>query len=451
MASACSRVAPPTPPSSYLFLWAGDAEGKASDFLGVIDADPRSAHYGAIVASLPTGMAGTHPHHTEHEMPAGSHLLANGFHAGRTWLFDLTQPLHPRIAATFGDLAGFSHPHTYIRTPDGHVLATFQYAAGQRRAARAWRGAAVAARTTGGLVEMNERGQVVKRGGARDASIADSQIFPYSVLPMPAIDRAVSTTTDMDEKNTEATSEWLQFWRLSDLTLLRSLALEPGPRGDEHKLTGELRLLPDGQSVYIHTFSCGLYLLRGVDQLNRASASSIVRREGLRRPGAHRHYWLQPVPARTRSSHWTSPTLSTARSLQRHTRRRRGAALDRDRSQRPSHRLEFGRVREEQPAVRHQLRPQDGQARDRRHVSRRRQHASGNRSDRQDVAAWLHGEGPAARNGLLAMSGRNQGCNASVKVRAADRISTAAEGKSRRLRVTHPRQGADHYGDQGDG
>ena len=30
-------------------------------------------------------------------MLASGHLLANGFHAGRTWLFDLSQPLHPLI------------------------------------------------------------------------------------------------------------------------------------------------------------------------------------------------------------------------------------------------------------------------------------------------------------------------------------------------------------------
>lgn len=72
-------------PGSYLFLWAGaDAESKASHFLAVIDAAPESPSYGSVVASIPTGESGSHPHHTEHEMPANGHLLANGFHAGRT-------------------------------------------------------------------------------------------------------------------------------------------------------------------------------------------------------------------------------------------------------------------------------------------------------------------------------------------------------------------------------
>ncbi|MBA3271277.1 MAG: hypothetical protein H0T71_12285, partial [Acidobacteria bacterium] len=246
--------------SSYLFLWAGDAEHKASDFLAVIDANPTSPRYGTIVASIPTGMPGSHPHHTELEMPAGGHLLANGFGAGRSWLFDLTEPVKPRLLTAFDDLAGYSHPHTYIRLANGNVLATFQYQslaqpAASNAAPEAMHGAAHGVapasigRAAGGLVEMDERGTVVRSGAARDDAIQNRWIYPYSVLPLPAIDRAISTTTDMDEGNTKATSEWLQFWRLSDLTLLRSMALKPGPRGNEHQLTGEPRLLADGKSI----------------------------------------------------------------------------------------------------------------------------------------------------------------------------------------------------------
>jgi hypothetical protein len=101
----------------------------------------------------------------------------------------------------------------------------------------------------------------------------------------------------MDESNLEATSEWVQLWRLSDLTLLRTMALRPGPRGDEHQLTGEPRLLSDGKSVYIHTFQCGLYLLRGVDQPEPV-ASLVWTFEGKNCgvPALTGHYWLQPVP-----------------------------------------------------------------------------------------------------------------------------------------------------------
>ncbi len=295
-------------PASYLFVWAGDADTKASDFLGVIDADPKSPGYGKIVASLPVGDVGTYPHHTEHEMPANGHLLANGFGAGKTWLFDLTKPLEPRILASFGDLAGFSHPHTFIRLANGNVMATFQYLAtpakvpmahhhGASQEAAAETKAETPASATGGLVEIDETGRVIRSAAAGDPAIADKRIYPYSVLPLPAIDRAVSTTTDMNPGNTKATSEWVQLWRWSELELLRSIALPPGPRGDEHKLTGEPRLLADGRSVYIHTFDCGLYLLRDIDR-TEPTVRFVHGFEGkdCGVPVLTGNYWLQPVP-----------------------------------------------------------------------------------------------------------------------------------------------------------
>lgn len=285
-AAACKSE----PAPSYLFVWAGDSAGQSSDFLAVIDATPGSTQYGAIVASLPVGAAGTHPHHTEAEMPTGGHLLANGFHAGTSWLFDLTQPREPRIVTSFGDKAGFSHPHTYVRLASGNVLATFQYGHAHGGTASG------PAHRTGGLVEMDERGQVIRSGSARDTAISDPLLYPYSVLPLPALDRAVSTTTDMDPNDTAATARWIQLWRLSDLTLLKSFALAPGPRGTEHRWTGEPHLLPDG-SVYIHTFMCGLYRLTDLGAA-QPSASLVYTFEGkyCGVPILTGHWWLQTVP-----------------------------------------------------------------------------------------------------------------------------------------------------------
>ncbi|MGE0460111.1 MAG: hypothetical protein AB7Q16_01960 [Vicinamibacterales bacterium] len=306
--AACA--APASDPSSYLFLWAGDAKGEASDFLAVIDATPSSAGYGTIITSLPTGVAGTHPHHTEHEMPANAHLLANGFHAGRTWLFDLSSPREPRILASFADVGEFTHPHTFIRLANGNVLATFQYSTSPTAPDHATThdappGSAEPGREkattsdpiTGGLVEMDERGTLIRSASASDPAIADRALYPYSVLPLPAFDVAVSTTTDMNAENLTATSEWVQFWRLSDLTLLRTMALPPGPRGTEHQYSGEPRLLADGKSVYVHTFNCGLYLLRDVDRPEpRATFVWSFQGKDCGVPVLTGHYWLQTVP-----------------------------------------------------------------------------------------------------------------------------------------------------------
>ena len=300
IASTACRAEKATTPDEYLFVWAGDSAGKASDFLAVIDAAPASPTYGAVVASLPTGEAGTHPHHTEAQLAASGHLLANGFHAGRTWLYDLSAPRTPKIVTSFGDLAGFSHPHSFVRLADGNVLATFQYtadAAPKSDHAHGDSAANASAARTGGLVEMDETGRVIRSGAASDSAIADRYIYPYAVLPLAGIDRAVSTTSDMNPDNKPATSQWVQLWRLSDLKLLRSVALAPGPRGDEHRFTGEPRLLADGKSIYIHTFNCGLYLLRGVDG-DQPTSTFVHAFQGINCgvPVVVGRYWLQTVP-----------------------------------------------------------------------------------------------------------------------------------------------------------
>jgi 56kDa selenium binding protein (SBP56) len=292
---ACAACRPAGP---YLYVWAGDGDGRASDFLAVIDANASSPTYGSIVASIPTGVAGAHPHHTEMVMPENGHLLANGFHAGRTWLFDLTQPQRPRVLASFGDLAGYSHPHSFLRLPNGHLLVTFQYKSDSAGKGTEHAGMLMSKEeATGALVEMEEGGKVVRVGAASDTAIADRHIYPYGAVPMPSIDRIVSTTTDMNDKDTLATSTWIQFWKLSDLKLLKSIALPAGPRGDENKFTGEARLLADGKSVYVHTFNCGLYLVRDVDGV--APRATLVHTfEGINCgvPILTGHYWLQTVP-----------------------------------------------------------------------------------------------------------------------------------------------------------
>ena len=90
---------------------------------------------------------------------------------------------------------------------------------------------------------------VFPRPSASDPAINDRFIYPYSVLPIAPIDRALSTTTDMNPGNKRATSQWVQLWRVSDLTLLRSIALPPGPRGNEQEFSGEPMLLPAGKGA----------------------------------------------------------------------------------------------------------------------------------------------------------------------------------------------------------
>jgi hypothetical protein len=77
----------------YLFAWTGDVAGKGDDFLAVIDADPASPSYGHLVTTVATDQQTMYVHHTEYTMPASGMLFANDHDAGRTFTFDVRDPL----------------------------------------------------------------------------------------------------------------------------------------------------------------------------------------------------------------------------------------------------------------------------------------------------------------------------------------------------------------------
>ena len=250
--SACTPAekAPEAPASSdYLYLWTASADSTQPDFLAVLDVRPDTGRYGSLVTTLPVPGLRNVPHHTEHELPADRQFFVNGFASGQSWIFDLSSPAQPRIAAQFGDVEGYMHPHSFLRLPSGNVLATFQMRHGDSGV------------RTGGLVEMTPAGEVIRSSSA-DYPGADSALRTYSAGIVAPLDRIVTTTTDMD---TDAPAREIQVWRLSDLQLLHTFTLPNGPRGDESLYSAEPRILEDGRTVLVSTFACGLYLMDGLD------------------------------------------------------------------------------------------------------------------------------------------------------------------------------------------
>ena len=256
--AACGpKPAPESAPArQYLYLWTASTDSTAPDFLAVLDVTEDSARYGRLVTTLPAPGLGNYPHHTEHELPADRQLFANGFGSGTTYIFDLTAPAAPRLAAQFGEVDGMAHPHSFLRLPNGNVLATYQ----MRHAGGAM--------LPGGLAELTPAGQVIR--SVRDSAAGlDPQTRVYSAAIVPPLDRIVTTTTDMDADY--PASRQLQLWRLSDLALLRTFSLPEGPEGG---LTAEPRVLADGKTVLVSTFQCGLYLLSGLE--TEAPAAQLV-------------------------------------------------------------------------------------------------------------------------------------------------------------------------------
>ena len=186
--------------STHMFAWAWDVDKDADDFLAVVDVDRRSATYGQVVRTLPAP-GGRGAHHVEYEMST-SQLFANSFETGHTFVFDLSDPVRPRLFSDFGDAGPYSHPHSFARTPSGTVLATYQGLAADHRA-------------TGGLVELDSRGRMLRATSA--ASPLDRDIRPYSLAVVPQLDRVVTTSADM---HGVAVGRSIQVWRLSDLTVL---------------------------------------------------------------------------------------------------------------------------------------------------------------------------------------------------------------------------------------
>lgn len=275
-----------TATAEYLYLWTASADSTQADFLAVLDVTDSSARYGRLVTTLPVPGLRNRPHHTEHEMPADHQLFANGFGSGKSFIFDLTDPARPRLAEQFGDIEDYTHPHSFLRLPGGHVLATFQ----MRHSPTGM--------TPGGLVELTPAGQPVRSRSANAPGL-DPETRVYSAGVVPALDRIVSTTTDMAEDS--PASRQLQIWRLSDLALLHTITLPDGPGGDESRLTAEPRVLADGRTVLVSTFNCGLYLMEGL--ASEAPSGRLVA-SFPRKPGTYcaipvvaGQYYLVTVPA----------------------------------------------------------------------------------------------------------------------------------------------------------
>ena len=87
----------PTASAQHLYLWTASADAGEPDFLAVLDVTERPDRYGRLVTTLPVPGRSNGPHHTEHEMPKDRQLFANGFATGQSFIFDLKNPLKPRI------------------------------------------------------------------------------------------------------------------------------------------------------------------------------------------------------------------------------------------------------------------------------------------------------------------------------------------------------------------
>jgi hypothetical protein len=278
-------AAPPAQPSKYVVTWAMEsavypANGSGHDFLAVFDIS--DGHFGHLAAMVPVPVRAQMAHHANYEMPPNHRLFANDFMAGRSYVFDLTDPLKPQVAAAFARAGPYTNPHSFGYLSNGHTLATYQFKGSGDHAA-------------GALVELDAAGGVVRTSDAAAPSV-DSFVRPYSVLALESIDRVVTTSADMMPST--ISSHVVQIWRLSDLKLLKTVVL-PAPaafHGAAGEDAVEARTLGDDKTVLVVTAKCGLYRLNGL--AGEHPSAEMVYDFGYRScsgvPVVVGNYWLQP-------------------------------------------------------------------------------------------------------------------------------------------------------------
>lgn len=274
--------------SRYLASWVGDADGADSDFLAILDVNPDSKTYTRVLATAAANVRGTLPHHTEHEFLPGHPLFANGFAGNKTVRFDLSDPMHPRLLGELATAPGLAFPHTFVRLPNGNILATMQ-ASGPTFL------------PPGGLAEYRDNGSVVRTGSA--ANDVDPGARPYSLIAIPEQDRVVVSCGRMilpkgvaADSPLDHAGSVIQLWRLSDLHLLKTIPVVPpgGSRANIERNPYEVRRTPAGD-IFLSTGSGGLFRISGLEPATFRADLVYDFGGGAYLPVMVGHYWIQAI------------------------------------------------------------------------------------------------------------------------------------------------------------
>ncbi|GAB1343579.1 hypothetical protein [Gemmatimonas sp.] len=307
--AACTRTEPvamasatATTPAKYLYVFAGYSGNAApgyhahsmtrdstrpSDFIAVIDVDSASPTYAQVLRALPTGAGSSMPHHTEMVMPdSGWPFAANAHLIDATYLVDVRNGANPVIAGTLDSVPGFRRPHSFARLPNGDLVGTYQYGNG------------TVPGNPGALARFTRDGRLVKVTSSADAAFAGQELRTYSLDVSPATDLVLTTSVPMDPAETTS-ADVAQLWRLSDLSLLRTLPLAPSVGDSSSRYPFEVRFLADGRSALLNTNYCGFYLLSGLDgsapRVEPVLALSHPQHIGCAVPLLIGRWWIMPV------------------------------------------------------------------------------------------------------------------------------------------------------------
>jgi hypothetical protein len=271
-------------PARFLYVWAGTGHDstRGLDMMTVLDADPSSGTYGTVLSALTVDSSGLMPHHTEFVLPPRGPLFANDYSGDKSFLVDFSTPGSPRFAGALASVPGGRQLHSFARLTNGHVLATVQF------------GDASAPGDPGGLAEFDGQGNLVRSGWSRDSAFPGARIRTYGLAVVQDADRVVTTSAPM---GTEETAHVVQVWRLSDLTLLKTLPV-PEIAGDSaHRYPFEVRGLDDG-TVMMNSYNCGFFRitdLEGNPRIDRVMTLPLPQNVGCSVPVIAGRFMVMPI------------------------------------------------------------------------------------------------------------------------------------------------------------
>ena len=290
--------------SPYLLLFAGDHDTKDSDFIAVLDVDPKSDAISAPLTSIETGQQNSMPHHMEYVAPpAGEPIFMNGHRHEASMIVDVADLPNITIRKSFTPPSPFRFPHDYTRTPGGTRLVGFLRSDGASPDADE----KTSPGYHGGIAEYNQGGEVIRSVSAAVPG-AQKAVRPYAFALLPEIDRFVVTSAPMMETSW---ADVIQVYRYSDFELLHTIELPVGVLANGEEVPGSQaagfgpRILGDG-TVFLNSYGCAFYHLSQIDsdapslKLVHTIATAPTNNPGKIRgacgiPFRVGHYWVQPV------------------------------------------------------------------------------------------------------------------------------------------------------------
>jgi hypothetical protein len=109
---------------------------------------------------------------------------------------------------------------------------------------------------SGGLVEIDDTGKVVRSASTADPAFPNALLMPYSLVVLPELDRVVATNSSMHDDDVLSGVTY-QLLRPSDLKLRKTSFFDVGTDHSGQISPEEPRRGPDG-SIQVQTLGSGI-------------------------------------------------------------------------------------------------------------------------------------------------------------------------------------------------